>query len=76
MTSLRRCAAACLSRGVISRGWDSILTGLALIYVAWLLLTAYDADAAAPFVGVVLAVLGIRCLDRGIRAEARRHRSR
>jgi hypothetical protein len=63
-----------LSRGRISRGWYSILTGVAMLYVAWVLGSVSATDAAAPLVGLVLAITGIWCLGRGILLEVRRHR--
>jgi hypothetical protein len=75
MTVLRKVAAAVMSGGVTSRGWYSILTGGAMLFVVWLLGPAYDADAAAPLVGLGLGFTGIWCLERGIRVELRRRRS-
>ncbi len=75
MPVLRKFAATVMSKGLISRGWYSILTGVAMLYVVWLLGPAYDTDTVAPFVGLSLAITGMWCLQRGIRFEARRHRS-
>ncbi len=72
MPSPRRLAATVLSKGVVSRGWYSILTGVAMLYVAWLLSGVGDDDPAAAPVGLVLAVVGVWCLARGVRLEARR----
>ena len=60
-----------MSVGVLSAGWYSILTGLALLYVAYLLGSA-TGDAAAPFVAITLGVLGVWQLERGLRAEFQR----
>ena len=69
MTTLRRITAALMSKGVISAGWYSILTGLALLYVAYALSSVADSDPAAPYVAGLLAVLGVWQLGRGVRLE-------
>lgn len=64
-----------MSAGMLSAGWYSILTGLALLYVAYALGSA-SGDPVAPFVAVALAVPGLWQLERGLRAEfQRRHKS-
>jgi len=64
-----------MSTGVLSAGWYSIFTGLAMLYVAYLLASVLsDADAAAPFVALVFAATGLWQLERGIRAEYQRRR--
>jgi hypothetical protein len=60
-----------MSTGVLSAGWYSVLTGLALLYVAYLLGSG-SGDAAAPFVAVALAVAGVWQLERGLRSEFQR----
>jgi hypothetical protein len=75
MQVLRRLATTVMSTGRISRGWYSLLTGVAMLYVAWLLGSVHATDDAAPFVGLVLGITGIGCLGRGILLEVRRHRS-
>ena len=72
MASLRSVASALMSKGVLSAGWNSILTGVAFVYVAYLLGSVVGDDSAAPFVAVVLAVAGAWQLERGIRAEFQR----
>ena len=57
---------------MLSPGWYSILTGVAMFLVAYLLGSVSGDDAAAPFVAVVLAVTGAWQLERGLRAEFRR----
>jgi glucose dehydrogenase len=69
---VRAVTTALLSKGVISAGWYNVLTGVAMLLVAWLLASASDHDAAAPFVAVVLAVTGVWQLERGLRREFRR----
>ena len=70
---LRAAASRLMAMGVLSAGWYSILTGLVLLYVAYLLgSVAWEADRAAPFVAVVLAVTGVWQLNRGLRAEFQR----
>jgi hypothetical protein len=61
-----------MSMGVISAGWYSILTGLALLYVSFLLGSGSGADAAAMLVAMGLAVTGMWQLERGLRAEFQR----
>ncbi len=59
-----------LSMGVISRGWYAILTGVAMLYLAWGLWTAAAGDdAAVPYVSVGLALVGVWSLVRGIVME-------
>ena len=74
MATPRTVASALMSKGVLSAGWNSILTGLALLYVAYLLGSAFSDDAAAPYVAVVSAVAGAWQVERGVRAELRRRR--
>ena len=56
-----------MSMGVVSAAWYSVLTGGALLYVAYLL-GSVSGDSAAPFVAVALAVTGVWQLERGLRA--------
>jgi hypothetical protein len=72
MASLRTVVSALMSKGVLSAGWNSILTGVALVYAAWLVGSVNDDDRAAPFVAVLLAVAGVWQLERGLRAEFQR----
>jgi hypothetical protein len=72
MATLRTVFSALMSKGVLSRGWYSILTGVAMVYVAYGLYSVAEDDAAAPFVAVVLAVAGAWQLERGLRAEFQR----
>jgi len=58
-----------MSRGALSAGWYSVLTGLAMLFVAYMLGAASEDDAAAPFVAIVLAVTGVWQLARGLRDE-------
>lgn len=60
-----------MSTGVLSAGWYSVLTGLALMYLAYVL-GSVRGDAAAPFVAVALVVTGAWQLERGLRAEFQR----
>ncbi len=59
---------------MLTAGWSSILTGLALLYVAYVLGSVSEDDAAAMPVGVALGVTGIWQLERGLRAEFQRRR--
>jgi hypothetical protein len=72
MASLRTIVSALLSKGVLSPGWNSIVTGVAFVFLAYPLGTAAEEDSAAPFVAVLLAVTGAWQLERGLRAEFRR----
>ncbi len=76
MTTLRRIASALMSKGVISAGCYSILTGLALLYVAYVLGSVSDSDPAAPFVAVLFAVAGVWQLERGVRLQFQRKSGR
>ncbi len=59
--------------GVLSAGWYSILTGMVLLYLAYVLgRIPWDVDRAAPFVSVAFAVTGLWQLTRGLRAEFQR----
>jgi hypothetical protein len=69
MTTLRAIAARLMSWGVISSAWYAILTGTALLLVAWLLASGGGSDRAAPYVAVVLAVAGVSQLGRGIQVR-------
>jgi hypothetical protein len=75
MTVLRTLAAALLSKGVISRGWYAILTGLAMLYVVWVISPVAGDDPAVPFVAVALAVTGVWSIERGVRLERGRSRA-
>jgi hypothetical protein len=75
MTPIRDLAAALLSKGVISPGWYSILTGLALLLVGiGLASISLSADPVAGVVGLVFVLAGLWQLERGLRSEfQRRH---
>jgi len=66
MSQLREYLLTLMSRGVISPGWYSIWTGVAMLFVVYSLRTATD-DPAVPYVGLVLAITGVWCLERGYR---------
>ena len=72
MTTSRARGTNLLGRGVISAGWYSILTGVAMLVVAHLLFSVREDDRAAGAVAVVLLVTGAWQLQRGLRAELRR----
>ena len=74
MSWVRAAVSRLMSTGVLSAGWYSVLTGLALLFVAYLL-GSVPGDVAAPFVAVVLALTGIWQLERGLRAEFQRRRA-
>jgi hypothetical protein len=75
MTAVRAFVSALMSKGVLTPGWYSILTGLVMLYVAYLLGSVADTDAAAPFVAVAFGAGGVGMTVRGIRSERRRERS-
>ena len=72
MALVRQWCATLMSKGVISHGWYSILTGAAMLYVAWGLWSVRGSDTAAPWVAGVLAVNGAWALRRGIRSDSNR----
>ena len=73
MTTLRRLVSHLLVKGVISAGWYSILTGLALFVVGWALASVpLRDDLAAGVVGVVALLAGVWQLERGLRSEFQR----
>ena len=61
-----------MSTGVLSAGWYSVLTGLAVLDVSYLLGSVSEDEAAAMPVAIALAVTGIWQLERGLRAEFQR----
>ena len=73
MKSLRAAASRVMTMGMLSDGWYSILTGLALLFLAYVLGgVSWDVDPAACIVGIVFLVIGSWHLTRGLRAEFRR----
>jgi len=72
MTTPRKLALALLSKAVISAGWYSILTGLALLFVGLGLASVSGDDIAAGFVGVACLMTGLWQLERGLRWEFQR----
>jgi len=71
MKFARAVASRLMSFGVVSPGWYSVLTGVAMLYVA-LLLGTVSGDAAAAYVAVALVLTGVWQLERGLRAEFQR----
>jgi tetrahydromethanopterin S-methyltransferase subunit C len=69
MATLRRLASGLLSKGVISAGWYSILTGLVLLVVGLALASVSADDPAAGVVSVVSFLGGVWQLERGLRSE-------
>ena len=70
VTTPRTRASALLSKGVVSAGWNSILTGLVLLYVGWMLgSTPLDQDPFAGHVGVGAFLAGAWMFQRGLRSE-------
>ncbi len=75
VAALRALLSALMSKGVLSPGWYSILTGLAMLFVAYLLGSAIDTDRAALLVGLALGVVGVWSIERGVRSEVQRNRA-
>jgi hypothetical protein len=66
-----------MTMGLLSDGWYSILTGLALLFLAYVLGgVSWDVDPAASVVAVALLVIGSWHLTRGLRAEFQRQHTR
>ena len=74
MTSLRTLVSALLSKGVLSAGWDSILTGLALVVVGLALASVSRDDPAAGIVSWILVLAGAWRLGRSLRLVLSRRR--
>ena len=72
MTTLRRLASALLSKGVLSAGCYSILTGVVLLILGSALASASRDDSASGVVGVVFFLAGAWQLDCGLRSEFQR----
>ncbi len=72
MRFLRTIGATLMSKGVISRGWYAVLTGLAMLYAVVVIAPATGTDPAAPYVAILLAIAGIWSVERGARLEFRR----
>jgi hypothetical protein len=67
-----RVASRLMSAGMLSAGWYSVLIGLALLYVSYLLGSVPEDDAAGMPVAIALAVTGVWQLERGLRAAFQR----
>ena len=72
MATLRRLASGLLSKGVISAGWYSILTGLVLLVVGLALASVSGDDRVAGVVSVVAFLGGVWQIERGLRSEFQR----
>lgn len=73
MKFLSAAASRLMEWGVLSAGWYSVLTGLVLLYLAYVLgRIPFEVDRAATFVSVAFAVTGLWQLTRGLRAEFQR----
>jgi len=67
---LRAAAAHLMTIGVLSDGWYAMLTGVALLVLAYLLGgVPWDVDPAATLVGMAFLAVGLWQLTRGLRAE-------
>ena len=72
MRIVRGLVAALLSKGVLSAGWYSILTGLALVVLALALASVSRDDHAAGVVALASGLAGAWQLERGLRSEFQR----
>jgi hypothetical protein len=67
---MRAAASRLMTIGVLSEGWYSILTGLALLLLAYVLgRVPWDVDPAASLVATGFLAMGLWQLTRGLRAE-------
>jgi len=67
---LRAAASRLMTIGMLSDGWYSILTGLALLFLAYVLGgIPWADDPAANLVAMAFLVMGLWQLTRGLRAE-------
>jgi hypothetical protein len=71
MGFVRAAASRLMSTGVLSAGWNSILTGLVMLVAAYVL-GSVPGDPAAPLVAIALTLTGVWQLERGLRAEFQR----
>jgi hypothetical protein len=74
VTVLRRYFSGLWTTGLISPGWYAVLTGLAMLFVVWLLMPVTGDDPAVPFVALALTLTGIWSIVRGVRLERDRRR--
>ena len=71
---VRRVVTAAVSKGTLSPGCYAVLTGVAMLYVVWVITPHADTDQAIPFVAVALTALGLWNLGRGVWLERNRRR--
>lgn len=70
MATIRAALARLMSTGVISAARYSVLTGLALLYLTYMLRPwSSSQDPALPYVAPVLAALGLWQLGKGVKGE-------
>jgi hypothetical protein len=74
MSMLRRYLAGVMSKGVLSPAANAIVTGVAMVLLAWILWPVRGDDAAVRPVAIGLALLGVALILRGDR-DARRRRA-
>jgi hypothetical protein len=67
MGTMGKLGSTLLSKGVVSSGWYSILTGLALLVVGFALGSVKGDDPAAGPVGGASFLAGLWQLQRGVR---------
>jgi hypothetical protein len=75
MTPMRARASRLLSKGVLSAGWYSILTGLTLLILALALASVSSDDHAAGPVALVVFLAAAWQVERGLRSEFQRRPS-
>jgi len=65
MRRIREYLKGFLAKGQIGPGWYAILTGVVMLYLAYVLSSLGDTDAVAPYVAGVLAITGLWSLASG-----------
>lgn len=64
-----------MATGVIGRDWYAVLTGVAMLYLAWVLSSALAGDPVSPLVAALFVITGGWQLASGVRGLRRRRTS-